>query len=216
MVYKLTIVCRIGAPNTPMSAVSEQKANYSRLDHGDWVRWWNAVNEQNGRPDKSIDFYWADIFPIRTPTVLRAAIAEPELAAPMCMSLPPYLSFAAGADSSLDRACWERNLNMSSDEVLAQVIAEAGYDAKAVLSKANSDTVKKSLRARTAEAKEAGLCGVPTYRVFRRKAGSEAEWQQTGDLVWGQDELAVVEDLIAGWDGSGVAKVEEESGRSKL
>lgn len=105
---------------------------------------------------------------------------------------------------------------MSSDEVTARVISEAGYDAKAVLSKANSDEIKKSLRARTAEAKEAGLCGVPTYRVFHRRAGSGAQWQQIGDLVWGQDELPVVEDLIAGWDGSGVAKVGEEIGRSKL
>lgn len=105
---------------------------------------------------------------------------------------------------------------MSSDEVLAQVIAEAGYDAKAVLSKANGDAIKKELRAKTAEAKEVGLCGVPTYRVFRRRAGSGGEWQQTGDLVWGQDELAVVEDLIAGWDGNGVAKVEEDGGKSKL
>ncbi|KAF2169738.1 hypothetical protein M409DRAFT_64765 [Zasmidium cellare ATCC 36951] len=188
----------IGAPNTPSTAVSVQKLNYSNLDHSDWVRWWNAVNEQNGRPDQPIDFYWADIFPIRTPTVLRAAIAEPALVAP------------------LYRACWERNLNMSSDEVLAQVITEAGHDAKAILSKANSDAVKKDLRARTAEAKEAGLCGVPTYRVFRRKAGSVEEWRQTGDLVWGQDEVSVVEDLIARWDGSGVAKVGEEVGRSKL
>lgn len=105
---------------------------------------------------------------------------------------------------------------MSSDEILAQVITEAGFDAKAVLSKANSDAVKKDLRARTAEAKEAGLCGVPTYRVFRRKAGSGKEWRQTGDLVWGQDEVSIVEDLIAGWDGSGVAKVGGEGGWSKL
>lgn len=207
---------RIGAPNTPMSAVSEQKANYSRLDHGDWVRWWNAVNEQNGHADKPIDFYWADIFPIRTPTVLRAAIAEPDLVAPLCMSPSPCLALERPADSAIDRACWERNLNMSSDEVLAQVITECAYDAKTVLGKANSDSVKKDLRARTAEAKEAGLCGVPTYRVFRRKLHSGTEWQQTGDLVWGQDELAVVEDLISGWDGSGVAKVDEESVKSKL
>lgn len=97
--HELTILYRIGAPNTPMSAVSEQKANYSRLDHGDWVRWWNAVNEQNGRPDKPIDFYWADVFPIRTPTVLRAAIAEPDLAAPLCMSPRPCLALEPSTNS---------------------------------------------------------------------------------------------------------------------
>ena len=74
----------IGAPNTPMSAISEQKRNYSQLDHQDWCRWWNAVNEQEGKPDKGIEFYWADVFPIRTPTVLRAVLAEPGLVGPLC------------------------------------------------------------------------------------------------------------------------------------
>ncbi|CAK3966239.1 disulfide with oxidoreductase activity [Lecanosticta acicola] len=189
----------IGAPNLPTSTVSEQKRNYNALDHGDWVRWWNAVNLQDGKPDQDIAFYWADKFPIRTPTVLRAAIAEPRLV------------------EVLYRACWERNLDMSSDEVLAKVIDEAGYNSKSILTRANSPEIKQDLRTRTAEAKEAGICGVPTYRVFRRKAGSSDVWQQVGDLVWGQDEVSVVEDVIAGWDGDGIATVDEEDKhRSKL
>ncbi|KAK4613153.1 hypothetical protein CLAFUR0_12733 [Fulvia fulva] len=180
----------IGAPNTPTSAISEQKRNYSNLDHGDWVRWWNAVNIQNGSPDKNIDFYWADKFPIRTPTVLRAVLAEPKLV------------------DVLYRACWERNLDMSSDEVLQNVISKTGYDGSGVLSRANSPEVKKDLRARTLEAKEAGLCGVPSYRVFRRKAGSQDQWKQVGDMIWGQDEVLVVEDLIAGSNGEEKAEVE--------
>ncbi|KAF7197309.1 hypothetical protein HII31_01360 [Pseudocercospora fuligena] len=178
----------IGAPNLPMAAISEHKRNYMRLDHGDWVRWWNAINLQEGKPDKSVDFYWADNFPIRTPSVLRVALARPELA------------------GLLYRACWERNLDMSKDEVLESVLSEAGHDAKGIMKEANSQKIKADLRARTKEAKETGICGVPTYRVFRRKVG-EKEWKQTGDLVWGQDELNVVEDLIAGWDGTGVASV---------
>ena len=79
-------VFRIGAPNLPMAAISEQKRKYSQLDHRDWVRWWNAVNEQEGRPDKNIEFYWADIFPIRTPTVLRAVLVKPELIRSLCKS----------------------------------------------------------------------------------------------------------------------------------
>ena len=74
----------IGAPNTPMTAVSEQKRNYMQLDHGDWCRWWNAVNEQEGKPDKPVEFYWADKFPIRTPTVLRAVLVEPKLVDVLC------------------------------------------------------------------------------------------------------------------------------------
>jgi len=60
-----------------MAAVSPTKALWSRQDHADWTAWWNAVNIQENLPDKNIDFYWADIFPIRTPTVLRVAIVDP-------------------------------------------------------------------------------------------------------------------------------------------
>src|ERR1700761_3995819 len=68
-----------------MAAISEQKRKYSQLDHTDWVRWWNQVNAQEGSPDKNIDFHWADIFPIRTPAVLRAVLAEPKLIGALCM-----------------------------------------------------------------------------------------------------------------------------------
>jgi hypothetical protein len=69
-----------------MAAVSETKRKYSQLDHVDWTSWWNDVNSQNGNVDKNIDFYWADKFPIRTPTVLRAALAEPRLVDVFCKS----------------------------------------------------------------------------------------------------------------------------------
>jgi hypothetical protein len=69
-----------------MSVVSEQKRNYSLLDHGDWCRWWNAINEQAGSPDEEIKFYWNDKFPIRTPTVLRAVLVEPKLVGVLCKS----------------------------------------------------------------------------------------------------------------------------------
>ena len=68
-----------------MAAISEQKRKYSQLDHTDWVRWWNQVNKQEGSPDKNIDFHWAEIFPIRTPTLLRTVLVEPNLIGPLCM-----------------------------------------------------------------------------------------------------------------------------------
>ena len=75
-------------------------------------------------------------------------------------------------------------------------------------------------RARTKEAKDIGICGVPSYRVYRRKERQgDAEWKLFGDIVWGQDELAVVEDLIAGSDGDEMADVGIEAksgGGSKL
>lgn len=74
----------IGAPNTPGQSVSLQKQKYNDLDHGDWVRFWNAVNIQDGKPDENIHFYWADKFPIRTPTVLRVSMVKPELVPVLC------------------------------------------------------------------------------------------------------------------------------------
>ena len=106
------------------------------------------------------------------------------------------------ANKNVVRACWEHNKDMASDEVLHSVIAEAGYDAESIMAKANSPDIKQDLRARTKEAKDTGICGVPSYRVFRRKVGSgDQAWELASNIIWGQDELAVVEDLISGWDG---------------
>lgn len=74
----------IGAPNMPMLAVSPVKAAWSRQDHGDWTAYWNAVNSSQGSNDKDIAFHWADVFPIRTPTVLRVAIVEPATVPLLC------------------------------------------------------------------------------------------------------------------------------------
>ena len=104
------------------------------------------------------------------------------------------------------RACWERNKDMSSDSVLHSVIAEAGYDANSIVAKANSPEIKQDLRARTKEAKDTGICGVPSYRVFKRRIGhGDQDWKLASDIIWGQDETVVVEDLISGWDGQSSA-----------
>jgi hypothetical protein len=45
---------------------------------------------------------------------------------------------------------------------------------------------------------------------LRQQQGGE-EWKEVGGLVWGQDEMNVIEDLIAGWDPemSGGERAEE-------
>jgi 2-hydroxychromene-2-carboxylate isomerase len=74
----------IGAPNMPMLAISKAKAAWSRQDHGDWTEWWNAISTQEGGKDKMIGFNWAEVFPIRTPTVLRVGIVEPRTVSLLC------------------------------------------------------------------------------------------------------------------------------------
>jgi hypothetical protein len=71
----------------PMLAVSPTKALWSRQDHTDWVRFWNAINVQDLSQDKNIDFHWADIFPIRTPAVLRVAIVDHTTVPALCESV---------------------------------------------------------------------------------------------------------------------------------
>ncbi|KAL6711684.1 hypothetical protein ACN47E_004618 [Coniothyrium glycines] len=169
----------IGAPNMPMHAVSQAKAAWSRQDHADWTRYWNAVNAQDGSRDGNISFRWADVFPIRTPTVLRVSLVEPKLV------------------SLLYSACWEHNENVSDESVLIHVLNKAGFDGAGLVAKANEPAIKAKLRELTAEAKQKGICGVPSYRVLRQDASGQ--WNLVGGIVWGQDETNVVEDLIAGW-----------------
>ena len=79
---------------------------------------------------------------------------------------------------------------MSNDTVLRTVLDQGGFNGADLIARANEPAVKAKLRAATAEAKEMGLCGVPTYRVLRQ--GDKGKWEAVGGLVWGQDEINVV------------------------
>jgi 2-hydroxychromene-2-carboxylate isomerase len=46
------------------------------------------------------------------------------------------------------------------------------------------------LRENTNRAKEAGACGVPSFQI------------NGGEIIWGQDKLDVVADILAGWKES--------------
>lgn len=74
----------IGAPNMPMLAASPAKSAWSKQDHADWTAYWNTVNASEGCTGNPISFRWADVFPIRTPTVLRVAIVEPSTVPLLC------------------------------------------------------------------------------------------------------------------------------------
>jgi 2-hydroxychromene-2-carboxylate isomerase len=96
------------------------------------------------------------------------------------------------------------------------VLESAGFNGADLIEKASTQAIKDQLRVNTEEAKKLGLCGVPTYRVLEKDGN---EWTPAGGLVWGQDELNVVMDLIAGWresDGgvADVSPVHREVGKS--
>ncbi|OAL29835.1 hypothetical protein AYO20_09028 [Fonsecaea nubica] len=171
----------VGAPNLPMAAVSQAKRDIMHKDMGDWIRHWNSINQQRGSHDKPVEMHWPTQFPIRTPTALRCAIVDP--------NLTPLLF----------RACWERNVNVSDDKALAEYLATAGCNTDTLFKRASSPQVKEQLRANTQDAIDAGICGVPSYRVFDKTDQGWVNCAPESGVIWGQDELVVVEDLVAGW-----------------
>lgn len=110
-------------------------------------------------------------------------------------------------------------MDVANEKVLAQILSSAGFNATKLIEQASAQRVKDVLRANTQDAKDSGLCGVPSYRVFH---ATPQGWKANGGVVWGQDESNVVQDLIAGWDettSQTIADIGEEhkvQGKSRL
>ncbi len=106
--------------------------------------------------------------PRRTVLALRAALASGDV---------------ARASHALFKAYWGEGADVERPEVVASALSRAGLDGALAVSRAEQPEVKEALRAATAEAAEAGVFGVPSFRVVTED-GSE--------LYWGQDRLAQV------------------------
>lgn len=86
-----------------------------------------------------------------------------------------------GWTPAFSRAVYEANFvadqDISSPEVLAPLIAEAGGAPAAALAAANSDAVKARLKDHVAQARERGVFGAPSFITA------------DGELFWGNDRL---------------------------
>ena len=122
-----------------------------------------------------VPFRFPSHFPLRSIAPLRAALVAPELT------------------PTLYRATWSEDHAVDDPEVLARVIADAGHDAAAILEATKRPEIKAELRANTAAAIEAGCCGAPSMVVI--PGGGE----EGPILLWGQDRLDMLEDVLAGW-----------------
>ncbi|WP_181198175.1 2-hydroxychromene-2-carboxylate isomerase [Enhygromyxa salina] len=111
--------------------------------------------------------------PIRTVEALRALLVVG----------PPFTPLA----HAMFRAYWVEGIDLSTEAGLRRVLSESGHDADAVLAKIDDPAVKQELRARTDEAIEAGVFGVPTCVV---------EGESGPELFWGVDRLGMVERLL--------------------
>lgn len=76
-------------------------------------------------------------------------------------------------------AVWRQGVDVSEPDALHWVLANGGFDADAMLAAATTDEVKLRLRNATQKAIEAGIFGVPTFRL-------------QGELFWGADRVDTV------------------------
>lgn len=93
------------------------------------------------------------------------------------------------------RAYWVESREISSRDVITEVVTKAGHDAAKVLAAIETQEVKDDLRARTERGIKLGIFGVPTIIV-------------DGELYWGQDRFEQIaanhseKELEVFWDFS--------------
>ncbi|TVR09458.1 MAG: 2-hydroxychromene-2-carboxylate isomerase [Salinarimonadaceae bacterium] len=79
---------------------------------------------------------------------------------------------------------WVEELDLASDEVIAELLAEAGHDAPAVLAAARAPTAEAVYALNIQSALAADVFGAPSYVL-------------DGEVFWGQDRLAVLDDALS-------------------
>jgi 2-hydroxychromene-2-carboxylate isomerase len=112
-------------------------------------------------------------FPINTITMMR-----------MAAGLVGEESFPRLVDTLFD-AMWKGRKNMGDPEMLASVLAGAGFDPAALLAIADSAEAKDRLKANTESAVARGAFGAPTFFV-------------DDEMFFGQDRLDFIEEALAG------------------
>ncbi|XP_046853818.1 uncharacterized protein LOC124446966 isoform X2 [Xenia sp. Carnegie-2017] len=110
---------------------------------------------------------------------------------PLKTVLPMRLLLASRNDSELQaalyKAAWIEDKDIGDVEILREILHKVGFDADKMFDNAQQQDIKDQLRANTDRAVKAGVCGVPSYQV------------NNGAIIWGQDRLNIVADLLCGW-----------------
>jgi 2-hydroxychromene-2-carboxylate isomerase len=142
---------------TPVPA----KARYMGKDLKDWARF-------QGLRIK----FPPSVFPVNSVKAMRG-----------CIALEPQGKLVDFATAAFE-AYWGDDLDISQDEVLAQVCARAGVDAAAFFEAIGRQEVKDQLRLNTEEVIARGGFGSPTVFV----AG--------GDMYFGNDRMPLIRDAV--------------------
>ncbi len=158
----------IGQVNVPMLAMPPPKLRYTSLEMGRWARWWGVPFEM---PKK---------FPQRTVTAQRLILLA------LDSTTGAGWRDALRLANTLGRAMWAEQRDLEDDATLRGLVTDAGLPAEWV-ERTQEPAVKAALAERTAQAKAAGVFGVPTWIVDERY------------LFWGQDRLELVMRALGGW-----------------
>jgi 2-hydroxychromene-2-carboxylate isomerase len=159
----------IGAGDGPMATLSPQKAAHNVHDMRRWADLFG------------VPFVLPAAHPQRTVLALRTLLGLPRDVWPQAIE-------------AIYAAYWQRAEDVTRPEIIAAALAAAGV-AEAAISEAaahaDSAAIKDELRRRTDEAIGLGIFGAPAW-VMRRADGAPR-------LIWGQDRMAWVEAMLAGW-----------------
>ena len=144
------------------------KARYSAKDLQDWARL--AGLEIRMPPS---------VFPVNSVKVMRG-----------CLVLEPRGKLVSFATAAFE-AYWRDDLDISRDEVFADICRRAGVDAPDLLAAIAEPPIKDALHANTAELIERGGFGSPTIFV------------DGGDMYFGNDRLPLVRAAVERAKGRG-------------
>ena len=137
------------------------KANYSNQDLQDWTE------------VRKIEINWPDIFPVNSVKAMRGVFfAEKK------NEIFQYVDLVF-------QSYWTSNLDISSDEVLIQLVDKLGWNAEQFLTYIAQDSVKEALRLNTEELAERGGFGSPTMFI------------DEDNMFFGNDRLKLIEELLA-------------------
>ncbi len=142
-----------GTPQNLSEVLSPAKARHNALDMQRWAeRFGVSLTMPAGHPMRTVD-------------ALRATLL-------------------AGVDAKVIhgfyRAYWVEGRDLAERDTIRAVLAAAGHEPEAILSRIGESAVKDDLRARTERAIELGIFGAPTWGVDR-------------EIYWGQDRIPMVE-----------------------
>ncbi len=143
----------IGQADAPIMSFSDAKRRHYLQDLTRWAEHWG------------VPFSFPTRFPMNTVKALRAYLVLPE-------------ARRKAYREATYRAYWAEDRDISSDEVLRELI---GAGADEVLAKTQDPAIKQELMGCTQRAVDAGVFGAPTWVI-------DGE-----DLYWGQDRMPLVE-----------------------